>query len=78
MQKRKTKIKSVFKSAEKKKNEYQIRFSCVNEKRVTRKGTRIGQMPLPYSSDANNANDIHPKIGWRQYEHRTHKHTRGS
>ena len=53
-------------------------FSRVNEKRVTRKGTRIGQMPLPYSSDVNNANDIHPKIGWRRYEHRTHKRTRGS
>ena len=78
MQKRKTKIKSVFKSEEKKKNEYQIRFSRVNEKRVTRKGKRIGQMPLPYSSDVNNANDIHPKIGWRRYEHRTHKRTRGS
>ena len=74
MQKRKTKIKSVFKSEEKTKNKNQIRFSRVNEKRLT----RIGQMPLPYASDANNANDIHSKIGWRQYDHRTHKHTHGS
>ena len=35
MQKRKTKIKSVFKSEEKTKNKNQIRFSRVNEKRLT-------------------------------------------